>query len=74
MDHVAAACGNHSAFEQQQIEEVLFFRSDRPAWGDDWTDWLETALPDACDEVIAVNDGQPSVEVTDRWDPPEEKP
>jgi hypothetical protein len=58
-DHVAATCGNHSAFEQQQIEGILFFRTDRPAWGDDWTDWLKAALPDACDEVISVNAGQP---------------
>ena len=74
MDHVAAACGNHSAFEQSQIEENLFFRTDRPAWGDDWTDWLETALPDACDEVIAVNAGQPEPPPSDDEDDDESAP
>lgn len=58
-DYVADTCGNHSEFEQQQIVEILVFRDDCPVWDDDWSDWLETALHDACDEVISVAGGQP---------------
>ena len=52
-DHVADTCANHSEFEQQQIVEILTYRSDRPAWGEDWSEWLETALGEACDTVIS---------------------
>ena len=73
-DHVADTCANHSEFEQQQIVEILVFRADRPAWGDDWSNWLETALLDACDEVIAVNAGQPEPPPSDDEDDDESAP
>ncbi len=73
-DHVADTCANHSEFEQQQIVEILTYRSDRPAWGEDWSNWLETALPDACDEVIAVNAGQPEPPPSDDEDDDESAP
>lgn len=59
-DYFADTCSNHSEFEQQQIVEILVFRDDCPAWDADWEEWLEDAVPDACDEVISVAGGQPS--------------
>ena len=50
--YVADTCGNHPAEEQSQIVEELR-SADHPAWGSDWSEWLETALGEACDTVIS---------------------
>lgn len=50
-DHVASTCGNHPAHEQELVVELLQ-QADHPAWGTCWEEWLNWALPAACDQVV----------------------